>query len=57
MPESIEYYEFMLEKAKIEHQKLKNGTTPRSHSFSLTYAKNKVNELEKNLKIANKLWA
>lgn len=57
MPESLEYYEFELEKVKAKHEGLKNGTIQRSHSFSLTYAKKEVNEIEGKLKIANKLWA
>lgn len=56
MPESVEYYEFKLEQAKAYHAGLKNGTIKREHSFSLTYAKNKVNELENNLKLARRLW-
>lgn len=57
MPESLEYYNFMLNEAKKYHEGLKNGTIERGHSFSLTYAKKKVNELEKNVLIANKLWS
>jgi hypothetical protein len=56
MPESLEYYEFELEKAKLRHEGLKNGTIERDHSFSLTYAKKEVNEIEKKLKLAQKLW-
>lgn len=56
MPESLEYFEFLLEKAKIKHQGLKDGTIERSHSFSLTYAKKEVNELEKKLEQAKRLW-
>ena len=56
MPESIDYYEYKLETAKATHEGLKNGTIPRSHSFSLTYAKKDVNEAEKNLATAKKLW-
>ena len=56
MPESIEYYEFKLEKAKQLHQGMKDGSIPRSHSFSLSYAKKDVNEAEKNLELAKKLW-
>ena len=40
MPESIEYYEFVLEGAQARHAGLKDGTIPREHSFSLPYAKN-----------------
>lgn len=57
MPESLEYYEFELEKAKANHEGLKNGTIERSHSFSLTYAKKEVNELLNKLKLAIKLWS
>lgn len=57
MPESIEYYEYKLEQAKQRHEGLKNGTIERAHSFSLTYAKKEVNEAEKNLQLAKKLWA
>ena len=56
MPESIEYFEFKVEQAKAEHQNLKDNPAQRSHSFALTYAKKAVNEAEKNLKTAIKLW-
>jgi hypothetical protein len=56
MPESLEYYEFELEKAKAKHEGLKNGTIERRHSFSLTYAKKEVNEIESKLKLARLLW-
>ena len=35
----------------------KENADKREHSFSLTYAKKAVNEAEKNLEIAKKLWA
>jgi hypothetical protein len=57
MPESLEYYQYKLEAAKARHDGLKNGTIQREHSFSLTYAKKEVNEIEKNIKIAEKLWS
>lgn len=57
MPESLEYYEFELEKAKAKHEGLKSGTIERTHSFSLTYAKKEVNEMEKKSALAKKLWA
>lgn len=57
MPESLEFFEFELEKAKSKHQGLKDGTIEREHSYSLTYAKKEVNEAEKNLIRAIKLWA
>lgn len=56
MPESVEYFEYKLEEAKMKHEGLKNGSIQRSHSFSLTYAKKEVNELTKKLELAKKLW-
>ena len=56
MPESIEFYEYKVAKAKEYHEGLKNGTIERGHSFSLTYAKKELNESEKNLLTAKKLW-
>jgi len=57
MPESIEFYEYKLEEAKMLHEGLKKGTIERSHSFSLTYAKKDVNKFEELLKTAQKLWS
>lgn len=57
MPESLEYYEFKLEEAKLRHEGLKNGNIERTHSYSLTYAKKEVNEIEGKLNLARKLWA
>jgi hypothetical protein len=56
MPESVEFYEYKLEAAKMKHEGMKDGTIERGHSFSLTYAKKDVNEAEKNLKLAKRLW-
>lgn len=56
MPESVEYFEHKLEKAKERHEGLKSGKYEREHAFSLTYAKKGVNEAEKNLAFAKKLW-
>lgn len=56
MPESLEYYEFLLDQANAKHQGLKNGTIQKEHSYSLTYAKKEVNEIQKKLDIAIKLW-
>lgn len=56
MPESLDFYEYELEKAKEKHEGLKNGTIERDHGFSLTYAKKEVNEIEKKLKLAIRLW-
>jgi len=57
MPESLDFYQFELEKAKAKHEGLKNGTIEKGHSYSLTYAKKEVNEIEKKLKLAIILWA
>lgn len=56
MPESLEYFEFKLEEAKLKHEMLKDGRLPREHSFSLTYAKKAVNEMTDKLNTAKKLW-
>lgn len=57
MPESIEYWEYKFEEAKEYHEGLKSGKYERSHSYSLTYAKKAVNEAQKNLETAKKLWS
>jgi len=56
MPESLGYFKHKLEEAKKEHQYLKNNPSKRAHSYSLTYAKKAVNEMQKNLNLAVKLW-
>lgn len=56
MPESIEFYEEKLERLTEYHEGLKSGKYPRSHSYSLTYAKKDVNEAKKNYDIAKLLW-
>lgn len=40
-----------------KHTDLKNNPAKRSHSFSLTYAKKDLNNAEKNLEAAKKLWS
>lgn len=56
MPESVDFYTYKLAKAKEYHEGVKSGKYPRDHSFTLTYAKKEVNELEKKLQLAIKLW-
>lgn len=56
MPESIEYFEYKLEEAKMRHEGLKNGTIKRDHSYSLTYANKNRKELQKKFDLANRLW-
>lgn len=57
MPESLEYFEHKLEIAKEYHEGLKSGKYPKRHSYDLAYAKKEVNELEKKVALAKKLWA
>lgn len=56
MPESIDFYEHKLEVAKEYHEGVKSGKYPRSHMYTLTYAKKDVNEAQKNYDLAVKLW-
>lgn len=56
MPESIEYYYYILEKAKEYHKGLLDGTYKRDHSYTLVYAKKALNEAEKKYNLALKLW-
>ena len=56
MPESLDYYRKVVEQAKARHQGLKDGTIEREHAYSLTYAKKAVNEADKNLQRAIRLW-
>ena len=56
MPESIDYFEYKLNKAKENHKLLKDNPEKRNHSFSLTYAKKEVNELTDKVKLSIKLW-
>ena len=56
MPESIEYFEYKVEQAKEKHEFYKANPDKREHSFSLTYAKKALNEAQKNLATAKKLW-
>lgn len=56
MPESLEFFKPQLEEAIEYHKGLKAGTIQKEHSYSLTYAKKRVNELTKKCDIAVKLW-
>lgn len=56
IPESVEYYQHLFDQAKDRHEGLKSGKYERSHSYSLTYAKKDLNNAEKNLKLAKRLW-
>lgn len=57
MPESLDYFEVMLEKAEEKRDFYKNNPDKREHSYSLTYATNKVKDLKKKFETAKKLWA
>lgn len=56
MPESLDYYTSQLKDAQEYHAAMKAGKIERTHAFSLTYAKKRVNELEKQVKRAQILW-
>lgn len=56
MPVSIEYYELELNRARAYHKGLKDGSIEKEHSYSLTYARKKVKELEKKVELAKILW-
>lgn len=56
LPESIEYYEFKFEEAEALHKLLKEKPELREHSYSLTYAKNNVNNYRNLVITAKKLW-
>ena len=57
MPESVEYFKTKLEKATKYHQDMKSGIIEKSHSYSLTYAKNSCNEFKNKYNLAVKLWS
>jgi hypothetical protein len=56
LPDSLEYFEFELMKAKEYHNSLKENPELRSHSMSLQYANKKVKDLEEKVYLAVKLW-
>ena len=56
MPESLEFFKMQLEEATEYHKGLKEGSIEKAHSFSLTYAKKKCNDLKKKVDTASVLW-
>lgn len=56
MPESIEYYRWLVEQRKQAHQFLKDHPDQRPHAYALQYANKDLKEAEDNLKRAIKLW-
>ena len=57
MPESLDFFTHKLEEAIKYHAGLKDGSIPKEHSFSLTYANKAVKELTEKVKTASILWA
>lgn len=56
MPDSLEYFEFELEKARKYHQYLKDNPDKRPHSMSLQYANKAVKDLKEKIELAIRLW-
>ena len=56
MPDSLEYFEEQLRKAKEYHQLLKDNPQERRHSMSLQYANKAVNDLQDKVNTAIRLW-
>ena len=57
MPESVEFFKMQLEEATEYHKGLKDGSIKKEHSYSLTYAKKRCNDLKKKCDTAVVLWA
>ena len=55
-PDCMEDIQLALCNAKELHLFYKENPKKRSHSYSLSYAKKKVNELERRLSLAKELW-
>jgi len=56
MPESLHFFSAQRDEAVEYHSCMKSGEIQKSHSFSLTYAKKRVNDLTKKVELAEKLW-
>jgi hypothetical protein len=56
MPESIDFFEWELEKAKVDHQFLLDNPSQRPHSMSLQYSSKNIKELKDKVNIAIRLW-
>ena len=56
MPDSLEYFEEELRKAKEHHQLLKDHPEKRRHSMSLQYANKAVKDLQEKVNLAIRLW-
>ena len=55
-PDCLDEIKERLKRATELHLFYKNNPDKRGHSYSLIYAKKKVNDLQKKLNIAEKLW-
>lgn len=55
-PECLDDLIEKLREAKATHARYKNHPETREHSFSLSYAKKKVNQIQKKYDVAMKLW-
>ncbi len=56
MPDSLEFFEFELDKARKYHQHLKDNPEARPHSMSLQYANKAVKDQEERVRLAIRLW-
>lgn len=56
IPESLEFFTHKLDQAQKYHSGLKDGSIPREHSYSLTYANKAVKDLTEKVKFATALW-
>lgn len=55
-PLCVGFFQRELEKAREKHMRLKTGLERREHAHSLTYARNRVRQLEKTVKLARLMW-
>lgn len=56
MPESIEYFESLVEQMEENLRQFKSGEKPKEHSYSLSYASKDLRETKKKFELAKKLW-
>ena len=56
MPESLEFFQYELEKAEAHHADLKANPEKRDHGMSLPYARKRVKDLENKVLLSMLLW-
>ena len=56
MPDCLEFFEFELEKAILNHKFLLENPDKRPHSMSLQYSNKSVKDLKEKVFLAVKLW-